>query len=110
MPPYTPYLIPLSSSLTLLSSIATIASKLTSSTSYQEATCYEECKHSVAMFEDVPGEFLVLGIYPATLGLDATTLVAVAAYVALVVSFGIVIASAVIWRRGGKGFTVRNNM
>lgn len=59
------------------------------------------------MLEDVPDEFLLLGIYPAHLGLDATTLVLVAAFVALVVSAGVGIASTVVWRRG-RGVCVSN--
>lgn len=51
------------------------------------------------MLEDIPSPLLLLGIYPAKVGLNASTLVLVAAHLALVVSFGIAIASAVVWRR-----------
>lgn len=109
MPPYTFYLIPASSSITFLSSVALIAAKLSATTSYNEATCYGECRHVVAMFEDIPSPFLLLGIYPANLGLDASTLVLVAAHLELVVSFGVGIASAVVWRRA-KPIRVRTRL
>ncbi|KAH7408478.1 hypothetical protein DE146DRAFT_375831 [Phaeosphaeria sp. MPI-PUGE-AT-0046c] len=98
-PSYLVFIIAICSIFIFLSSIACIASKLTASDSYNKATCYGRCGTYVNLHDDIPDEYLALGTYPYHLGLDATTLVFVASSIAMVVSFGIGISSAVVLRR-----------
>jgi hypothetical protein len=92
--PYSFYVVPTCSILTLLSAIACIVSKSTSSHSYYAARHSGKAEASIILETEIPKEKIALAPYPYYLGLSASTVVLAASSIALVISVGFTALSA----------------